>query len=57
MKTAFFILSGGESITMEPMACTVDDETYRIIDEWFGRELSGKLLYDPPDEGEGDAAT
>lgn len=57
MKTAFFILSGGESITMEPMACTVDDETYRIIDEWFGREVSGKLLYDPPDEGEGDAAT
>lgn len=35
---------------MEPMLCAVDNETYRIIDAWFGRDVAGKLLYEPSPE-------
>lgn len=35
---------------MEPLNCAVDSTTYRIVDGWFGRGVSGKLLYKPPDE-------
>lgn len=31
---------------MEPMSLAVTNETYDIIDRWFGRDVSGKLLYD-----------
>lgn len=33
-------------IEMEPMSLAVTDETYEIVDRWFGRNVSGKLLYD-----------
>lgn len=31
-----------------PLSCAVDQTTYRIIDQWFGRVLAEKLLYRPP---------
>jgi hypothetical protein len=33
-------------ISMEPMFCATDDATYTIIQKWFGRNVSDKLLYD-----------
>ena len=34
------------NIEMQPMSLAVTEETYEIVDQWFGRNVSGKLLYD-----------
>lgn len=34
---------------MPPMSCAVTEETYEIVDRWFGRDISGKLLYEYDD--------
>lgn len=36
-------------IEMEPMNCAVDDSTYTIIDNWFGRDVAQQLLYEEED--------